>query len=79
MTRRGFTSRHLKFEFMWPQQVTVWYSQRNMHVQYSNTVINILRIIETHINLISAKNGSEAARSASDPRRSRMTSYLGST
>ena len=50
MTRRGFTSRHLKFEFMWPQQATVWYNQRNMHVHYSNTVINILRITKTHMS-----------------------------
>jgi hypothetical protein len=34
---------------MWPQQVTMWGNQVNMHVQYSNTLINILRITETHM------------------------------
>jgi hypothetical protein len=45
----NLTARHLKFEFMWPQQVTMWGNQGNMHVQYSNTVINILRFTETHV------------------------------
>jgi hypothetical protein len=29
----------------------MWYNQRNMHVHYSNTVINILRITETHMSI----------------------------
>ena len=38
----------LKFEFMWPQQVTMCVNQENMHVHYSNTLINILIFTETH-------------------------------
>ena len=43
------TTRHLKFIFMWPWQVTLWIHQGNMHVQYSNSVINILRITKTQM------------------------------
>jgi hypothetical protein len=34
---------------MWPRQVTIRGIQGNMHVQYSNTLMNILRFFETHI------------------------------
>ena len=29
--------------------ITLWGNQENIHVQYSNTLINILRTIKTHI------------------------------
>ena len=32
-----------------------------MYVHYSNNVINILRVTETHMLIVIAKNGSEAA------------------
>ena len=41
-TRGRLKELGFKFEFMWPQQVTMWSNQENMHVQYSDTVINIL-------------------------------------
>jgi hypothetical protein len=39
----------------------MWGNQENMHIQYSDTLINILRITETHIytNLLSANYGVE--------------------
>jgi hypothetical protein len=38
-------------------------------------LVNLVYYRDPYVNLLSAKNGSEAARSASDPLRSRMTSY----
>ena len=49
MTLRESHTRHLKCEFMGPYQVTLWFNQGNMHVHYSNMVMNILRITETHM------------------------------
>jgi hypothetical protein len=61
---------------MCPQQVTMWCYQENMHVHYSNTVINILRITETHkyTNMLSANYGVNYLGSFQMPLRSRTTS-----
>jgi hypothetical protein len=36
---------------MGPRQVIMWSNQVKMHAHYINTLINILRFIETHMDL----------------------------
>ena len=54
--------RHLKFTFMWSWQVTLWAHHVNMHIHHSNTVINTLRLTETHMLNCSRQEWSKAPR-----------------
>jgi hypothetical protein len=56
----------------------MWYNQRNMHVQYNNTIINILRITETHVlTCYRPRKGVERPGWFQIPIRSRMITLRG--
>ena len=44
----------------------MWGNQENMDIQYSNTVINILRITQTHVLTVVGQLWSESAGGLSD-------------